>query len=313
MGGRKGWRSVEVPEGWLQVIRGPRPLAAKWPPAQHKSSAAAQDKVPTTDRTGGRWRNRGVDPDTRKGEGGETPEDPHRIGNPRRPGGRCHQEIVKEGTRGCAGTPNPRVGEGVQEFMDQVHQAESPSCKRRGSPSSGEPVRVWQGWRHSKLRHQPPLSIRHGAQVVNLQQMVNQLQAERDALCMELRQSRVKQEWVKLSTLFQQRGLRRGARHTRCPTAVVSPSVLDALEFDLTVEDPTGGDEGSQMPVPQARPSAFAPEAGVTMMFTERTSSFLTVGVGGHSTRQHSSNRIGPSARHRVRWVCCRTTSRCRV
>ena len=95
---------------------------------------------------------------------------------------------------------------------------------------------------------------------MNLQQVVNQLQAERDALCMELRQSRVKQEWVRLSTLVQQRGLRRGARHTRCPTAVVSPSVLDALEFDLTLEDPTGGDEGSQMPVPQARPSAFAPE-----------------------------------------------------
>ena len=82
---------------------------------------------------------------------------------------------------------------------------------------------------------------------------------------------------------------------------MVSPSVLDVLEFDLTVENSTGGDEGSQMPVPQARPSAFAPEAWVTMMAD--SSSISTVGVGGHSTRQCSSYRVGPSARHRVRWV----------
>ena len=97
MGGRKGWISIEVPEGWLQVIRGPRPPASKWPQAQRTSSAAAQDKVPT-DRQGGRWRNRGVDPDTRKAEEHEKAE---------RPRGRCHQEIF-EGTGGCAGTPNPR-------------------------------------------------------------------------------------------------------------------------------------------------------------------------------------------------------------
>ena len=36
-----------------------------------------------------------------------------------------------------------------------------------------------------------PGDTARGAQVVNLQQMVNQLQAERDALCAELRQSRV--------------------------------------------------------------------------------------------------------------------------
>ena len=28
---RKGWTAVPVPDGWLQVIRGPRPPAAKWP------------------------------------------------------------------------------------------------------------------------------------------------------------------------------------------------------------------------------------------------------------------------------------------
>ena len=30
---RKGWSTVEVPDGWLQVIRGPRPPAVRWPKA----------------------------------------------------------------------------------------------------------------------------------------------------------------------------------------------------------------------------------------------------------------------------------------
>ena len=30
---RKGWSTLEVPDGWLQVIRGPRPPAVQWPKA----------------------------------------------------------------------------------------------------------------------------------------------------------------------------------------------------------------------------------------------------------------------------------------
>ena len=74
-------------------------------------------------------------------------------------------------------------------------------------------------------------------------------------------------EWVRLHPGPAARPLRRSARlqaHEVSPTAVVSPSVLDALEFDLTVEDSTGS-ECDEL-VAQARPSALAPEAGVTMM-----------------------------------------------
>ena len=42
---RKGWQSVDVPSGWVQIIRGPRPEAATWPrrgetpqPAQRRQS-----------------------------------------------------------------------------------------------------------------------------------------------------------------------------------------------------------------------------------------------------------------------------------
>ena len=34
---RKGWSAVEVPNGWLQVIRGPRLPAAQWPRAKAQS------------------------------------------------------------------------------------------------------------------------------------------------------------------------------------------------------------------------------------------------------------------------------------
>ena len=49
------------------MIRGPRPPASTWPQAQRKPSAAVQ-KAPPSDRQGGRWRNRGVDPDTKMSE-----------------------------------------------------------------------------------------------------------------------------------------------------------------------------------------------------------------------------------------------------
>ena len=34
---RRGWSTVEVPSGWLQVIRGPKPPAVRWPPANKVS------------------------------------------------------------------------------------------------------------------------------------------------------------------------------------------------------------------------------------------------------------------------------------
>ena len=72
---------------------------------------------------------------------------------------------------------------------------------------------------------------------------------------------------MRLSILVQQRGLSAAARlqaQEVSPTAVDSPSVLDALEFDLTVEDSTESEcgelEGSQLFVAQSRPLWFAPE-----------------------------------------------------
>ena len=39
---RKGWSAMQVPEGWLQVIRGPRPPAQKWPRARQPAPRVGQ-------------------------------------------------------------------------------------------------------------------------------------------------------------------------------------------------------------------------------------------------------------------------------
>ena len=52
--GRKGWSSVPIPDGWVQIIRGPRPKSEKW-----TSSKPASSTPPTVQGgpSRGRWRN----------------------------------------------------------------------------------------------------------------------------------------------------------------------------------------------------------------------------------------------------------------
>ena len=397
MGGRKGWRSIEVPEGWLQVIRGPRPPAAKWPQAQRMSSAAAKDQVPTTDRQGGRWRNRGVDPDTRKAEACAKVERLHKaldaLGTLGGPEVEAIKKSLKKAQEAARERPIPELVKECKEFMERSTERIS----KLQAELDAETVLLQESRaRLASLESQQaatpatPGDTARGAQVVNLQQMVNQLQAERVALSVELRQSRVAkdrtpwsgdappdvimipalpedhqaiEEWmasrnrrfagrsrVRVSrrdlvrtrstkigsaegirscvavhggsdfsrkshgcphrrirrqakvcrrrralNLLTFRGrcrrcearyglrsvrvgealhpgpaarpLRRSARlraQEVSPTAVDSPSVLDALEFDLTVEDSTESEcgelEGSQLPEAKSRPLSFAPE-----------------------------------------------------
>ena len=47
---RRGWRAVEVPEGWLQVLRGPRPASVQWPRAAPNLNRESHGKkVPKVD------------------------------------------------------------------------------------------------------------------------------------------------------------------------------------------------------------------------------------------------------------------------
>ena len=51
---RKGWTHVEVLDGWMQVLRGPRPKAEKWPHLFVRNSSAAL--MPAKPQFRGRWR-----------------------------------------------------------------------------------------------------------------------------------------------------------------------------------------------------------------------------------------------------------------
>ena len=62
---RKGWSTVQVPDGWLKVIRGPRPPATKWPKVQHSTQpqGGRRDTQPVRNQQQERQR-APVDPDT---------------------------------------------------------------------------------------------------------------------------------------------------------------------------------------------------------------------------------------------------------
>ena len=50
---RKGWSALETPNGWFQVIRGPRPLSVRWPNAKSLVSGTMK---PNSTPPRGRWR-----------------------------------------------------------------------------------------------------------------------------------------------------------------------------------------------------------------------------------------------------------------
>ena len=47
---RRGWQSMDVPSGWIQVLRGPRPKSVQWPLAKDRHQPGPQEGV------SGRWR-----------------------------------------------------------------------------------------------------------------------------------------------------------------------------------------------------------------------------------------------------------------
>ena len=49
---RRGWSSLPVPDGWFEVIRGPRPPSVQWPHQQK-----GKDKGVALSAPRGRWRN----------------------------------------------------------------------------------------------------------------------------------------------------------------------------------------------------------------------------------------------------------------
>ena len=136
-GCRKGWRSIEVPEGWLQVIHGLCPPATKWPQAQRVSRCQG----PSAHHRSPRWTLAQQKCRSRH----------HESRSVREGGG--HREVVEEGTRGCAGTPNPRAGEGVQG----VHDCSTKRISKLQTELDAETVLLQESRpRLVRLESQPP-------------------------------------------------------------------------------------------------------------------------------------------------------------
>ena len=59
---RRGWQAIEVPSGWYEVIRGPRPPSQKWPRASPTHSAQSGQPLagssPPSRPVVGRWGHR---------------------------------------------------------------------------------------------------------------------------------------------------------------------------------------------------------------------------------------------------------------
>ena len=58
--GRRGWQAIEVPQGWFNVVRDPRPPSVRWPNARQpdgvRPSAASPSVRPQFSSVQGRWR-----------------------------------------------------------------------------------------------------------------------------------------------------------------------------------------------------------------------------------------------------------------
>ena len=77
---RRGWQAIEVPSGWYEVIRGPRPPSQKWPRASPHQSAQSRQPLSGSGppvRQGGRWgQRRGIGRVGQPGQPNRAPSPP---------------------------------------------------------------------------------------------------------------------------------------------------------------------------------------------------------------------------------------------
>ena len=140
---RRGWRAVEVPEGWLKVIRGPRPASAQWPrAAQNLNRENRGKKVPKEDLDQGSVPPRPArparSPDVVSAEDcrGSSTVGERRV---RKGGGQPTRETVGFGIKGCkievGGTNRRKVG-----FLPAVSGTSPEACVTSAESAISEAV-----------------------------------------------------------------------------------------------------------------------------------------------------------------------------
>ena len=125
--GRRGWSAMPIPDGWVQVIRGPRPKAENWP--RSKPSVVVQKGPRTPTNTSathvGQVRRDPCIPrperEDHNGQGASL-QVGGSIGSNDRDGrtrGGVSSSCPQKSTRGRAGSPRRSTSEGVRGFLDE--------------------------------------------------------------------------------------------------------------------------------------------------------------------------------------------------
>ena len=131
---RRGWTHVEVPSGWVQVLRGPRPPSVQWPPAKGVSNSKPQQErrssaVPPV----GKGSSKGA---TSEGEGRRTSSPPHSRDES---DGRSREDLPDPGFHRSSRGQRSRRSEGSQEGVGEGTDA-SPNPSTRDTDRSGHSV-----------------------------------------------------------------------------------------------------------------------------------------------------------------------------
>ena len=212
---RRGWSTADVPAGWIQIVRGPRPRSEQWPRASATRSAvprvlssvqhqpaqprkptlnSAKDKVnPDVVRDAARNQisklekalevlsdSTGPAVDALKSElekarqAAKVPPLNVQVSST--------QDFIRRSERRLAELEEEHTAESklLEEARERLRQLEAARCAQEAVASSPSAT---------------PLDL--GTQVQTLQQMVNQLQEERDALAKEVQSGPVERPRVR--------------------------------------------------------------------------------------------------------------------
>ena len=189
---------MDVPSGWIQVLRGPRPKAERWPNAKPPIQGGrekVQSQVP------GRWRQERVriNPEVLRENAkrrvvGLEAAVAAMIANgidEQSPEVATLKECLLKAKRSAEEPPVSAQLKGAQEFVERAqkrlvaHDAQRKALENELAEGEARVQRL-QVLVEAPPQVPPP-PAEWGAQVTSLQQTVNQLQAERDALAEQVK------------------------------------------------------------------------------------------------------------------------------
>ena len=194
---RRGW--LPAPDGWVQIVRGPRPPSERWPKARRTSTVSQNlSQVPRGQTVPGRWRQPldvAVEAAKQRVSGLEGALAAlAAVGTVDGPEVQFLKECLQKARRAAQERPITVLLSQTEAFVQkarkrlQVHDAERQQLVQELTESESRLSRLQEV---ARAQEAPVITPPHeqpdmATQVQHLQQMVNQLQEERDAVAEEL-------------------------------------------------------------------------------------------------------------------------------